>query len=93
MQTVTLTYPDKPGETLAVIIQGFENERETLRVVVANTHIVFTLRREQGGTYFAPLGGRMVEYAPPKAGTKVSSSDGSDVVSRRGQTLTLHRKL
>ena len=66
MQETILECEDYPGETIRVWLEGFDETRNAVTTVVANTSVRFVLRRDVGsGGYRGTIGARTYFYDPP----------------------------
>lgn len=66
MQETILECEDYPGETITVWFEGFDETRDTVTTLVANTSVRFVLRRDAGcGGYRGTIGARTYVYDPP----------------------------
>jgi hypothetical protein len=66
MQDVILECEEHPGETMTVWLEGFDEARDRMTTLVANTSVRFVLRREAGGaSYRGIIGARTYFYDPP----------------------------
>jgi hypothetical protein len=66
MQETILECEDYPGETITVRFEGFDETRDTLTTLVANTSVRFVLRRDAGhGGYIGTIEARAYFYDPP----------------------------
>ena len=84
MQEVNLECEDHPGETMTVWLEAFDEARDSVTALVANTSVRVTLWRDaERGGYRGVIGARTYFFDPPARKARASRGRGRGLLSAR----------